>query len=76
MTNNKTYVHAVILAAGNSTRMGENKMFMSVAGKPVVLRSITEFANHSLVDKITVVTRREDVFTLEKLIAEISTSRR
>lgn len=76
MTNNKTYVHAVILAAGNSTRMGENKMFMSVAGKPVVLRSITEFVNHPLVDKITVVTRREDVFTLEKLIAEISTDKK
>lgn len=76
MTDSKKTVHAIILAAGNSTRMGENKMFMSVVGKPVVLRSIMEFVNHPFVDRITVVTRREDLYNLEQIIAEIETNKK
>lgn len=68
MINEKTYVHAVIVAAGNSTRMGENKMFISVAGKPVLLRTVMAFDAHPMVDFITVVTRAEDAFSVGKML--------
>lgn len=72
MINGNTQVHAVIVAAGSSTRMGENKMLISVAGKPVLFRTVTAFADHPMVDMITVVTRAEDAFSVEKMLSPIS----
>ena len=71
MTDNKNCVHAVILAAGNSTRMGENKMFMSLDGKTVLVRTVMAFDSHPLVDTVTVVTRAEDALLVEKMLGTI-----
>lgn len=56
-------VHAVIVAAGNSTRMGgtDSKIFGSIGGQSVLCRSASAFAQHPLVADITVVVREQDM---------------
>ena len=51
---------AVILAAGNSTRMsGENKQFMTVGGLTVLARTILAFESANCINEIVVVTKKE-----------------
>jgi 2-C-methyl-D-erythritol 4-phosphate cytidylyltransferase len=57
---------AVIAAAGNSTRMGQDKLLMLLDGIPVIVHTMLAFEQCSLVDKIVVVTKSE-------LIASINT---
>ena len=62
VTENKVYfVSAVIVCAGNSSRMGGvNKQFLNIKGVPVVARSISAYQKSSLIDEIIIVTREED----------------
>ena len=50
---------AVIVAAGNSQRMGGDKLRMELGGMPVLLRTLKAFENSPLIDEIVVVTKRE-----------------
>ena len=53
---------AILLAAGNSTRMGrhvEDKILAPIAGKPVVLYSLQAFVRSGAVDEIVMVYRDE-----------------
>ncbi len=52
-------VHAVIVAAGSSSRMGgrESKIFVRLGGKNVIFRSVEAFAKHPYITDITVVVR-------------------
>jgi len=51
---------AVILAAGSSTRMGgADKMTALLAGRPVLERSVSAFADCAEIDEIIVVTRED-----------------
>ena len=69
-TNTKTpHCSAVILAAGNSTRMGKDKAVLSLGGIPVLIRSIQAFQKHELVDEIIVVTREDAVQDIADLCA-------
>lgn len=54
---------AVIVAAGNSTRMGGKgqKNLLFVAGKPVLAHTLLAFENAPNIDEIVVVTRAEDI---------------
>lgn len=52
---------AVIVAAGNSTRMGEDKVFMQLGGMPVLARTLLAFENCRAVEEIVVVTRSDKV---------------
>ena len=61
-----TSCSVVVVAAGASTRMGEDKLFMDLAGKPVLARTLTALNACSCVDEIVVVTRLE---SLEKVAA-------
>lgn len=63
---------AVIVAAGNSTRMGEdaNKQFMRVGGETVLARSIRAFEETAEINYIIVVVRKGDVDNVRGLIAD------
>ena len=49
----------VIVAAGNSQRMGTDKIMGALNGLPILVRTIFPFQNCDLVKEIVVVTRRE-----------------
>src|SRR6266576_7196409 len=48
---------AIIVAAGDSRRMGFDKLFAAIAGKPVIAHTIRAFERASSVDEIIVVAR-------------------
>ena len=51
---------AIILAAGNSSRMqGENKQFIKVGGKTVLERTLEAFERSECISEIVVVTKKE-----------------
>ena len=54
---------AVIVAAGGSTRMGKgvSKQLLSLAGVPVLARTLHAFSRSGYIDEIVVVTRPEDM---------------
>ena len=64
-----TNVAAVIVAAGNSTRMGMPKMLLPLKGKPVIVHTLTVFQNSPVIDEIVLVARAEDVDALHELAA-------
>ena len=50
---------AVIVAAGSSRRMGADKLFLPLAGIPVIVRTLLQFQSCDSVDEIIVVTRED-----------------
>ena len=67
----KPFLSAVIVAAGNSSRMGgEDKIFLSVLGKPVIARSLLAFENCEDVSEIVVVTKESSAEKIRKIAAE------
>lgn len=63
-------VTVIIVAAGSSTRMnGENKQFVEIDGIPVIARTMLAFERSSVIKRIILVTRTEDIFATQ-LIAE------
>ncbi len=58
----------IIVAAGNSTRMGTNKQFMRLSGLPVIARTIAAFENSQVIDRIILVVKADDVFSYEILV--------
>jgi len=60
---------AIIVAAGSSRRMGFDKLFALLAGKPVVWHSLKAFDDAREIDEIIVVTREDRVREFETLIA-------
>lgn len=73
MFNGKT-VSCVILAAGNSIRMGldKNKVYCEIKGGYVVEYSIREFEKHEYIDDIYIVIRQEDEHFLCKLLCDMT----
>ena len=68
----KTFTSALILAAGNSTRMGgtESKQFLCVKGIPVLARTLLAYQNAKAVNEIIVATRVSDIERVQKLVAK------
>jgi 2-C-methyl-D-erythritol 4-phosphate cytidylyltransferase len=62
-------VSAIIVAAGSSRRMGFDKLFAPLAGKPVLWHSLKAFSDTPEVDEILVVTRDERMDEVEHLVA-------
>lgn len=50
---------AVIVAAGSSRRMGADKLFLPMAGIPVIVRTLLQFQACDSVDEIIIVTRED-----------------
>lgn len=57
----------VITAAGNSTRFGENKLLLEIAGKPMIVRTVEQFAKCHHIDEIIVATRKQDILHYQEL---------
>ncbi|HEX4639663.1 MAG TPA: 2-C-methyl-D-erythritol 4-phosphate cytidylyltransferase [Chthoniobacterales bacterium] len=60
----------IIVAAGSSERMGFDKLFALVSGKPVIAHTIAAFENTNCVDEIILVGRADSLGELRKLIGE------
>ena len=62
-SENKHHVTAIIVAAGNSTRMGseQSKQLIEILDKPVIAWTIGAFQDSDLIDDIVVVCRQEDL---------------
>lgn len=68
--NRKKYVSAVIVSAGNSTRMGGiNKQFLEIKGIPVLIHTLLAFDKTESIDEIVVVTRESDIDDVKSLVA-------
>lgn len=58
-------IAAVIVAAGSSTRMGEDKMLMKLGGKSVIRRTLEIFDKTPCISKIILVTSRENFGSIQ-----------
>src|SRR5271156_1549720 len=63
-------VSAIIVAAGSSRRMGFDKLFATLAGKPVIAHSIAAFEQCKLVNEIVIVCREERIQDIEKVMKQ------
>ena len=61
---------AVIVAAGESTRMGADKLFLPLAGIPVLARTLMQFELCRAVSEIIVVTREDKIVPVADLCKE------
>jgi 2-C-methyl-D-erythritol 4-phosphate cytidylyltransferase len=61
---------AIIVAAGSSERMGFDKLFALVSGKPVIAHTIAAFERTDCVDEIILVGRANSLGELRKLISK------
>jgi 2-C-methyl-D-erythritol 4-phosphate cytidylyltransferase len=61
---------AILVAAGDSRRMGFDKLFAIVAGKPLILYTIRAFERCSCVDKIVVVAREDRHSAIEAIVRD------
>lgn len=65
------FVSAVIVSAGNSTRMGGiNKQFLTIDNMPVIAHTISVFEKAEAISEIVVVTRESDIQEIERLVSE------
>lgn len=56
------FVTAIVVAAGNSTRMGGvNKQFLLIDGVPVLIRTLRAFSECPYINEIIVAAREEDI---------------
>jgi 2-C-methyl-D-erythritol 4-phosphate cytidylyltransferase len=61
-------VSAIIVAAGSSRRMGFDKLFAPLAGKPVVWHSLKAFSDCCEVDEIIVVAKEDRLEEFRQLV--------
>ena len=62
-------ISAVIVSAGNSTRMGGiNKQFLELDGLPLIVNTITMFQRCNMIDEIIIVTRESEIDAVAKLV--------
>ena len=67
----KPFLSAVIVAAGNSARMGgEDKIFLPISGIPVIARSLLAFENCEDVSEIVVVTKESSIEKIREIAGE------
>src|SRR5947209_11581415 len=59
---------AIIVAAGSSERMGFDKVFAPLGGKPVIAHTIDAFERTNCVDEIILVGRSDSLPELRKLL--------
>ena len=62
-------VSAIIVAAGSSRRMGFDKLFAKLDGKPVLWHSLKAFSDCREVDEILIVTKDDGMDEVEALVA-------
>ena len=55
------FCSAVVLAAGNSQRMGKDKILMPIGGVPVIAHTLKALQSSDSIDDIVVVTKYESI---------------
>lgn len=67
----KYYVSAVVVAAGNSTRMGleKSKQFIELKGEPVISHTLKAFENSDVIDSVVIVCRDIDKPEIESIVS-------
>jgi 2-C-methyl-D-erythritol 4-phosphate cytidylyltransferase len=60
----------VITAAGNSTRFGENKLLLEICGKPIIVRTVEQFAKSSQIDETIVAARKHEIPHYQQLFKQ------
>lgn len=67
---------AVILGAGNGTRMKseKSKLLMDIDGRTVIERTVAAFSENEFVDEIIVVCREKDLDDFEKVLSDYELS--
>ena len=68
-------IPVIIVAAGNSTRMGTNKQFMEILGVPVIARTLMAFENSPVISRIILVAKADDIFELGVLAKKYGISK-
>lgn len=67
----KVYCTAIVAAAGSSTRMaGQDKLFIEIGGKPVLMHTLSVLNACDSIQEIIVVTRSETLENVAKLCAD------
>jgi 2-C-methyl-D-erythritol 4-phosphate cytidylyltransferase len=61
---------AIIVAAGDSRRMGFDKLFATIAGRPVIAHTIRAFERANSVDEIVVIARADRHGEIEKIVCD------
>src|SRR5947209_13007893 len=61
---------AIIVAAGSSERMGFDKLFALVSGKPIIAHTIAAFERTSCVEEIILVGRADGLGEMRKIIGQ------
>ena len=66
----KIFVSAIIVAAGNSTRMGlgKSKQFIELCGEPVIKHTLWAFEISDVIDSVVVVCREQDENDIKSVI--------
>ena len=74
MEKRKRHTTAIILAAGNSSRMGENvrKQQLNLLGESVLYRSVNSFSLSEKINSIVVVTRADEIDWVTAELASFS----
>lgn len=70
MKETKPYCAAVVVAAGTSSRMGQDKIMLSLAEEPVIVHTLRALENSPDVHEIVVVTREELLVPISRLCAD------
>ena len=68
--NKEKFCSAVIVAAGNSQRMGKDKILMRINDKPVIAYTLEVFQNSDCIDEIIVVTKHDNIAVMADICAE------
>ena len=68
---------AIIFAGGSGVRMGAGmpKQFLQINGKPIIIHTLENFQNCSLIDKIYISCKKEYVEQLEKFTKQFNISK-
>src|SRR5262245_49562718 len=61
---------AIIVAAGDSRRMGFDKMFALIAGRPVIRDTVNAFERNSDVERIIVATREARLDEIKTIVRD------
>ena len=65
-------VTGVILAGGSGRRMGagENKVYLELDGKPIILHSVVAFSQHPMIDQLVFVAHPEELERAKALLTD------
>ena len=68
-------IGVVVVGAGQSQRMGADKIFLAIAGKPLLAWSVDICQNYELIDQITLVLNKGNLDSGQRLVMEMGWSK-